>query len=217
MSSCRQHRVSAAADNQGNECFHRSYRTRSVPPGTDDTWQTRPGYPPGRETTRLARLMTPTASGEIPLKTLITVLITLALAAPALAHDDAALDAMPSANGGQIRMAGPYHFELVLGENEVSLYLTDHAATPVPSEGVAGNVILMSGERSTIAIAPTGDNRLAGRGAFERSPDLKAVVSLTFPDGNTWQARFTPDAAGVQGPSVPVDPETLGDDHARHH
>ncbi len=151
------------------------------------------------------------------MKTMTGILLALALATPALAHDDATLDAMPSPHGGQIRMAGPYHFELVLGDNEVSLYLTDHADAPVPSEGVGGNVILMSGERVTIAVAPTGDNRLAGQGAFEKRPDMKAITSLTFPDGNTWQARFTPGTHVGAEHSSAVDPATDGDDHANHH
>ena len=34
-------------------------------------------------------------------------------AAPAFAHDDAHLDTVKTPNGGQLRQAGPYHYELV--------------------------------------------------------------------------------------------------------
>ncbi|WP_373508267.1 hypothetical protein [Thiocapsa sp.] len=154
------------------------------------------------------------------MKSPIPLLLGLALAAPvlALAHDDATLDAMQTPNGGQVRMAGPYHFELVLGDNDVSVYLTDHGDKPVSSNGVGGNVIVMSGGRATIAVAPAGGNRLAGQGAFQRSLDMTAVVSLTFPDGNTWQARFTPGARigqGGEAQSTAVDAPTE-DDHAHH-
>ncbi len=155
------------------------------------------------------------------MKTSTTVLlaIALALAAPtlALAHDDATLDAMESPNGGQVRMSGPYHFELVLGENAVSVFLTDHGDAPVPSEGVSGNVILMSGGRTTIAVAPVDSNRLAGEGVFQQQPDMKAVVALTFPDGETWQARFTPGAQAGQGQSATDAAPADNDDHAHHH
>ncbi|RKT43088.1 hypothetical protein [Thiocapsa rosea] len=153
------------------------------------------------------------------MKTTTTVLLALALAAPtlALAHDDATLDAMESPNGGQVRMAGPYHFELVLGENAVSVFLTDHGDAPVPSEGVGGNVILMSGGRTTIALEPVDSNRLAGEGAFEKQPDMKAVVSLTFPDGQTWQARFTPGAQAGQVHSATDAAPADSNDHAHHH
>lgn len=122
----------------------------------------------------------------------VAALLALALSLPAVAHDDATLDAMASPHGGQVRMAGPYHYELVLGENAVSVYLTDHGDQPVPSEGVSGNAVILSGARSTLVLSPAGDNRLAGQGEFQAGPDMRAVVSLTFPDGNTWQARFTP-------------------------
>jgi hypothetical protein len=126
------------------------------------------------------------------MKRLTTALLALALATPAIAHDDATLDAMESPNGGQVRMAGPYHFELVLGTNELSVYLSDHGNTPVPSAGVSGSVILLSGGRTTLDLNPVGDNRLTGQGTFATTQDMKAVVLLTFPDGNAWQARFTP-------------------------
>jgi hypothetical protein len=128
----------------------------------------------------------------IPKTRLIAPLLAIVLSAPVLAHDDATLDAMESPHGGQVRMAGPYHFELVLGTDALSVYITDHGDAPVPSDGVSGSVILMSGERTTLGLSPVGANQLAGQGAFETGPDMKAVVSLTFPDGNTWQARFTP-------------------------
>jgi hypothetical protein len=46
---------------------------------------------------------------------------------------------------------------------------------------------------------------------------MKAVVSLTFPDGKTWQARFTPGPARMQEPSTAVDPASDADEHAHHH
>ena len=47
--------------------------------------------------------------------TSIAVLAGLTFAAGAvLAHDDAYLDTQKAPNGGQLRMAGPNHYELVL-------------------------------------------------------------------------------------------------------
>lgn len=147
----------------------------------------------------------------------LVLALGLVLPASLLAHDDATLDAMAAPNGGQVRMAGPYHFELVLGENAVSVFLTDHGDAPVQSEGVSGNVILMSGGRTTIAVEPVGSNRLAGEGAFEKQPGMKAIVSLTFPDGQTWQARFTPGAKAAPEQSATDAAPADNDDHAHHH
>lgn len=122
----------------------------------------------------------------------IAALLALVLAAPVLAHDDATLDAMATPHGGQMRMAGPYHYELVVGEGQLRVYLSDHADKPVPSQGVSGSAVVLSGAKTTVALAPAGENLLQGTGAFTAGPDMKVVVSLSFPDGKAWQARFTP-------------------------
>ena len=132
----------------------------------------------------------------------LAALLALLLTAPALAHDDAALDAMATPHGGQMRMAGPYHLELVVGDGELRVHLTDHADRPVSSAGVSGNAIVLSGAKSTLALAPAGDHAVAGKGSFVPTPDMKVVVSLTFPDGKAWQARFTPGARVTQAPAA---------------
>jgi len=122
------------------------------------------------------------------------------LGTPALAHDDATLDAMTTPNGGQLRMAGAYHLELVVvqdsptpRENPVTVYLTDHADQKLPAAGAKGKVTLLSGKQKTeISLSPAGDNKLSGKGSYASSPTLKAIVTITFPDGRTEQARFTP-------------------------
>ncbi len=122
------------------------------------------------------------------------------LGTPALAHDDATLDAMTTPNGGQLRMAGAYHFELVVAkdsptakENPVVVYLSDHADQKLPSAGAKGKVTLLSGkQKAEITLTPAGDNKLTGQGIYASLPAMKAIVAITFPDGRTEQARFTP-------------------------
>lgn len=126
------------------------------------------------------------------MRSLTTTLIALTLVAPVLAHDDATLDAQSSPHGGQVRMAGPYHYELVVGEGVLQVYLTDHAGQRVPSQGVHGNAVVLRNGKVSIPLTSAGEHHLEGRGEFASGPDMKVVVSLTFPDGNAWQARFTP-------------------------
>ncbi|MBI4755706.1 MAG: hypothetical protein HY778_09890 [Betaproteobacteria bacterium] len=122
------------------------------------------------------------------------------LAGAALAHDDAYLDTQKSPNGGQQRMAGIYHFELVVAkdskeakDNPVVVYVTDHAGTKVPTAGASGNVTLLGGKaKAATALAPDGDNRLKGTAKYASTPDMKAVVSITFPGKSPEQARFDP-------------------------
>lgn len=141
-----------------------------------------------------------------PLLTLLAMLCTIALATPyALAHDDATLDKVQAPNGGQLRMAGPYHFELVVAkpgttaqEKPIAVYLTDHADKKLPTAGTSGSAtILAGGQKTTIALSPAGDNKLAGKGSYAATPDMKVVVSITFADKRTEQARFTPLASSA--------------------
>jgi hypothetical protein len=131
---------------------------------------------------------------------LTAALLTAALSPGALAHDDATLDATRAPNGGQVRMAGAWHYELVVapaGSKASSLpvvvYVTDHASVKTPTAGATGSVtILGGGKKATIALQPDGDNRMKGGGAYAPTPDMKAVVSIALPGQPAQQARFTP-------------------------
>lgn len=122
----------------------------------------------------------------------------------ALAHDDAALDKMKAPNGGQLRMAGPYHFELLVGKNNkeakdspVTVYLTDHGAQKIPAAGVSGTATILAGKsKVTVPLAPAGDNKLTGVGKYVSDAQMKVVVAVVFPDKKVEQARFAPLAAG---------------------
>lgn len=138
-------------------------------------------------------------------KTLRTLMIAVALAAsgPALAHSDEYLDGQPAPNGGQLRMAGPYHLELVakpasaeVQENPVKVYVTDHAGQPVSTEGGSGRAIIVSGKlKATVTLAPAGGNSLHGIAKYGADPDMIVVVSFTPAGGQAQQARFTPGKA----------------------
>ncbi|MEF8714615.1 MAG: hypothetical protein V5B39_13845 [Accumulibacter sp.] len=121
------------------------------------------------------------------------------------AHDDAALDKVKGTHGGQLRMAGSYHFELVVvsdnkegKDKPVAVYLTDHGDQKVSAAGTTGTATLLASKaRSTVALTPAGDNKLAGVGQYASDPQMKVVVSVSFPDGKTLQARFTPMATAA--------------------
>lgn len=119
-------------------------------------------------------------------------------AAQAFAHDDAYLATQNAPNGGQLRMAGPYHYELVTdrqasGSNEsvVVVYVTDHAGAPVSTKGATGVATVLFGkERSAVRLAPDGDNRMKGVGRYASTPEVKVIVAITWPGAGTEQARF---------------------------
>ena len=118
----------------------------------------------------------------------------------ALAHDNAYLDTVKAPNGGQLRMAGMYHYELVVvkdskdaKENPVLVYVTDHAGTKFPTIGASGTVTLLAGKAMTrVTLVPDGDNRLKGMAKYASSPNMKAVVAITMAGKTAEQASFTP-------------------------
>ena len=122
----------------------------------------------------------------------------------AFAHDDATLDKMKAPNGGQLRMAGPYHFELLVDKNNkeakdspVTVYLTDHGEKKIPAAGASGTATILAGKsKVTVPLTPAGDNKLTGVGKYVSDAHMKVVVSVVFPDKKTEQARFSPLAAG---------------------
>jgi hypothetical protein len=124
----------------------------------------------------------------------------LMLSATAQAHDDATLDAMTTPHGGQLRMAGASHYELVVVKGSkdakakpIVVYVTDHAGNKIPTAGATGTVTLLSGKaKASSALTPDGDNKLKGNAAYASTPDLKAVVSITLAGQAAQQARFTP-------------------------
>lgn len=144
------------------------------------------------------------------MKTIATTALTIVslIGTSALAHTDDFLDSQQSPNGGQMRMAGAYHFELVMAkdskearDNTIVIYLTDHAGTKISSTGASGTVTLLNGKlKSTATLTPDGGNRLKGVAKYSSDPNMKAVVSITLPGKTTEQARFTPMAKMIADP-----------------
>lgn len=142
------------------------------------------------------------------LQTTLVIAAALAFASTGVfAHDDATLDKIKAPNNGQLRMAGPYHFELLVAkdskeakDNPVVVYLTDHGETKIPAANATGTATLLNGKsKITVPLVPAGDNKLTGVGRYASDPRMKVVVAVTFSDKKSEQARFTPLAATTPG------------------
>lgn len=122
------------------------------------------------------------------------------LGSPALAHSDEHLSVQKSPNGGQQRMAGAYHFELVVikdskeaKENPLIVYVTDHAGVKISTVGAGGTATMLVGKQKvSVKLVPDGDNRLKGVGMYASAVDMKVVVSIILSGKTAEQARFTP-------------------------
>lgn len=118
----------------------------------------------------------------------------------AFAHDDAWLDTQDAPHGGQLRMAGPYHYELVVAkdatpakDSPVVVHVTDHAGAPVSTAGASGSALFMTGKsKASIVLRPDGDNRMRGAGRYASASGMKVVVSVSLAGAKPQQARFTP-------------------------
>lgn len=116
------------------------------------------------------------------------------------AHSDDYLDTQKAPNGGQMRMAGNYHFELVIAKDSkqakdspVVVYVTDHGGVKIPTTGGSGTATILAGKQKTsVKLAPDGDNRLKGAGSYTSVADMKVVVTIALPGKAAEQARFTP-------------------------
>ncbi|MBC3872881.1 hypothetical protein [Undibacterium flavidum] len=118
----------------------------------------------------------------------------------AFAHDDKYFDSIKSPNGGQTRMAGVYHFELVLvqdsktaKENSVTVFVTDHAGKALSTKGASASLTLVQGaNKLTVNLQAEGENRLVGKASYASTANLKAALTVTMAGKPAEQARFTP-------------------------
>jgi nitrogen fixation protein FixH len=116
------------------------------------------------------------------------------------AHDNAYFDSNKSANGGQTRMAGVYHFELVLAkdskeakENSITVYVTDHASKALATTGGTASLTIVQGKnKSTVTLQPSGTNQFIGKAVYASNANFKGALTVTMAGKPAEQARFTP-------------------------
>ena len=128
-------------------------------------------------------------------KTMAAVLLGMAITLPSWAHTDDYLDTLTTAHGGQLRMAGPYHLELVAKDKELVLYVTDHGDNPVKTEGGTAKATIQIGKGkagTTVKLEPAGENQMKGLGEFTLKPASVIVVFVKLAGDEAQSARFTP-------------------------
>lgn len=131
-------------------------------------------------------------------------LVGMVLSAPVRAHTDDYLDTVGGKHGGQLRMAGPWHFELVLDKTAdgqksapITVYLTDHGDNAIATSGAHSKITIISNNKPVqVQLTEKAPNMLVGEAVYKAQPELKAVVQLTL-KGESQNARFTPFAKPV--------------------
>jgi hypothetical protein len=121
--------------------------------------------------------------------------VGMALSLPSWGHSDDYLDTLTTSHGGQLRMAGPYHLELVTKDRELVIYVTDHGDNPIKTEGGTGKATLQLGKGkagATIKLEPDGENQMKGVGEMTLKPGSVVVVFIKLEDEEVQSARFMP-------------------------
>jgi hypothetical protein len=140
---------------------------------------------------------------------------------PAGAHVDEYFDSVEAPHGGQLRMTGPYHLELVTKDRELTVYVTDHADNQITTDGGLGKATIETGQtRTQVGLHPVGENMLKGSGVFTITPETVVIIFIKLPNQDAYSARFmplrpkgTPAEKPKEGPA-PAEDETI---HHHHH
>jgi len=149
----------------------------------------------------------------------------MAVTLPTWAHTDDYLNTLTTAHGGQLRMAGPYHLELVAKDKELVLYVSDHGDSPVKTEGGTAKATIQIGKGkavTTVKLEPAGENQMKGLGEFSVKPESVIVVFVKLAGDEAQSARFTPlkpkpKAAAAKKPAVQTPPaSTPAPNHSGH-
>ena len=121
-----------------------------------------------------------------------------------------------------MRMAGPYHLELVTKDKEIVLYVADHGDKKIGTEGGLGKASIQVGKgkpKSSIKLVPAGDNMLKGTGDFTVTPETTIIAFIKLPDQEAQSARFTPLKPKAKAAKKPEDKKQAGSHsgHNHHH
>jgi hypothetical protein len=142
----------------------------------------------------------------------------LALACPVGAHTDEYFESVEAPHGGQLRMTGPFHMELVANDGDLMVYVTDHADNAISVDGGLAKANIENGSTKTqVNMHPVGNNMLRGSGTFSLTPSTVVIVFMKLPNQDGYAARFMPlKPKGESGEKAHSHTEDAGPHHHHH-
>ena len=143
-----------------------------------------------------------------------------AFATSAWAHTDEYFEAVQAPHGGQLRMTGPFHMELVAQDGQLTVYVTDHADNKISVDGGLAKATVETGTAKTqVHLHPVGDNMLKGSGTFALAPSTVVIVFMKLPSQDGYAARFMPLKPKPDPSEKPHEDASKsgGDEHHHHH
>ncbi len=132
---------------------------------------------------------------------LVALMIPLGTASAEAPRLKGLADHEPGPHGGAIADAGPYHIELVIEGNGLTLRLYDsktklatgHYGDPLPVAKIdAEAILLINSAKETVKLQAGDATSLTGNSRATPDAGMKAVIRLQIPDERPLQARFVP-------------------------
>lgn len=147
----------------------------------------------------------------------LLIAATMTISISAWAHSNAYLDTIKAPHGGQLRMSGPYHMELVaVTPGELTVYVTDHGDAPQMTAGAEGVAKIKNGKKEvSVKLEPAGENILKGKGEFQMNAKTVVVVLLKMAGQEAEGFNFTPlkPKASASGKKIQAAPAGHDDHH----
>ncbi len=121
----------------------------------------------------------------------IVGLLCLSLAGGTHGRSDPPTEHIRASHGGQVSAVGPFQFELVVGEGELTLYVSDRNAMPVDTGDGSVKAIITGGkERYVVILSPAGENALRGAGDYKLGAYNLISLMLALPEQDLQHAKF---------------------------
>jgi hypothetical protein len=93
-------------------------------------------------------------------------------------------------HGGIVQEVREVSYELVAKPEAIALYITDHGKK-VATTGATANLTLLNGtEKSEVALAPAGDNKLEAKGSFKVQKGTRVIALITLAGKPAVTARY---------------------------
>ena len=91
-----------------------------------------------------------------------------------------------------LRATEHYHLELVVGDGEMRVWVTDHDMVAQPTGGASGNAtVLLGSEKVFFKLAPDGQNGLVGKHPNLRGGrDARVILNVNMKSEHPVQVNF---------------------------
>ncbi len=93
-------------------------------------------------------------------------------------------------HGGVAREVKSITYELVARPDTLTLHVSDHDK-PVSTQGAQAEAVIYAGnDKTTVKLAPAGDNRMTAKGSFKVGVGVRVALTVTLAGKQPARATF---------------------------